>query len=577
MNPLVPPHDTLSRLALIADDELSNRVILKALIKKMGYRVIEAQNGAQAVDLFKEHQPDLVLMDVMMPVLDGYDATIQIKRLAGEQFIPVMFLTAMTDEASLARCIEVGGDDFVTKPYNHTLLAAKVRSMERIHGLHRDLRGLYNRMYRDEEIAEQVFSGAVLAGNTVPEQVRSLLKPASVFSGDLMLAAFSPSRDLHLMLGDFTGHGLASALGALPTSEVFRAMTTKGFSPQQVLSAINHKLCQLLPTGMFLAVQFIRVSHKLDHISAFNCGMPDYFMLDDRSRSIKHVISSNTLPLGITRELDLSDTGQHIQIEQNDRVIMATDGASEARNELGEYFGIDRFKQSISASAGLGYVLDSVEAALDAFCGDAEQDDDISLVEVPLVFELIPAWQAEKIDNGIKPESLGPDFDMESDSVEFQITLRGSQLRQANPIPMLINNLQENVDLNEHQRPLFTILTELYANALDHGVLNLDSKLKEGIDGFTRYFEQRERLLSQQLDGHVSIGMRVHPLEHGGLILIRVEDSGDGFDFNNRSSEPADAQTFSGRGIMLVENLCESLRFIEPGNKTEAVYSWINH
>ena len=576
MNSTPSLSNNAKRLALIADDELSNRVILKALIKKIGYEVIEAENGAEAVERFKQYRPDLVLMDIMMPVLDGYEATSQIKQISGGQFIPVMFLTAMTDEAALSRCIEVGGDDFITKPYSHTLLASKVRSMERIYKLHRDIRSLYSRMQRDQEIAEQVFSNAVVAGNVAMDQIRSLLKPASIFSGDLMLTALSPTRDLHVMLGDFTGHGLAAALGALPTSEVFRTMTAKGFSPQQILSAINKKLHHLLPTGMFLAVQFLRVSHTLDHIHAFNCGMPDFFVLDNEARKIKHSVVSNSLPLGITTDLDLHNTVQHIRVYPNDRVILATDGVTEARNQEGEYFGIERFKQSILDSVGLEYVLDGVEIALNEYCQEAEQDDDISLVEIPLVGQLIPVWDADGIHQRIKTESQTPGLDLESDSIEFEITLHGKQLRRADPVPMLINYLQESTDLKEHQRPLFTILTELFANALDHGILNLDSRLKEGIDGFSHYFEERSRLLNQQLDGFIRIGMRVHPLQNGGQIVINIEDSGDGFDHKSRGQQVVDEKRFSGRGILLVENLCESVRYIDPGNKAEVVYSWID-
>ena len=576
MNHAVSSQLLSNRLALIADDELSNRVILKVLIKKLGYDVIQAENGAQAVELFQQHRPDIVLMDVMMPILDGYEATTKIKQLAGDHFIPVIFLTAMTDEASLSRCIEVGGDDFLIKPYSHTLLSAKVKSMERIQGLHKDIRTLYSRMQRDEEIAEQVFSGAVVAGNVALEQIRSLLRPASVFSGDVMLTAFSPTRDLHVMLGDFTGHGLASALGALPASEVFRTMTAKGFSPQQILRAINNKLHNLLPTGMFLAAQFIRVSNKLDRILAFNCGMPDCFVLDGETREIKHTIISNTLPLGITTEFELSDCVQYFQVNRNDRVLLATDGVTEARNRHGEYFGINRFRNSIKESTGFEYVLEGVGITLDEYCQEAEQDDDISLVEIPLIPQLLPAWDTENIAKKGLHDATETEFDTESDSVEIQVTLRGNQLRQADPVPMLINTLQESANLKEHHRPLFTILTELFANALDHGVLNLDSKLKQGTDGFVHYFEVREELLKKAIDGHIRIGLRVHPLEHGGFIRIQIEDSGSGFDFKNRPSRPANARAFSGRGIMLVENLCESFRYFAPGNKAEALYQWVN-
>ena len=256
--------------ALIADDELSNRIILKALLKKLGYTVLQAENGAQAVELFEQHRPTLVMMDIMMPVMDGYEATLKIKRLSGNHFVPIIFLTAITDEAALARCIDVGGDDYLTKPYSHTVLAAKVQAMERIKHLHDDLHLLYSHMQRDEAIAEQVFSGAVVAGNVANELIRTFQKPASVFSGDVLLTAFSPARDLYVMLGDFTGHGLSAALGALPTSEVFRSMTAKGFQLNQILQAINRKLHALMPVGMFLAAQFIKVSHDLDYITVIN-------------------------------------------------------------------------------------------------------------------------------------------------------------------------------------------------------------------------------------------------------------------------------------------------------------------
>jgi CheY-like chemotaxis protein len=243
------PQSQHNGIALIVEDEVTNRMILKALLKKRGYLVIEAENGIEAIQQFQHRGPDIIFMDVMMPLMDGYEATTEIKRLAGDQFVPIIFLTAMSDEEALARCVEVGGDDFLSKPYSFTVLSAKVKAMERIRTLHRDAQMLYSRMQRDEEIAEQVFSGAVIAGNVALEHIHSLLRPASVFSGDLMLTAFAPSRDLHLLLGDFTGHGLAAALGALPTSEAFRSMTAKGFAPQQILIVGRGDVA---PVGVFL-------------------------------------------------------------------------------------------------------------------------------------------------------------------------------------------------------------------------------------------------------------------------------------------------------------------------------------
>ena len=563
--------------ALIADDELSNRVILKALLKKIGYEVVQADNGEEAVRLFQEEPFDLVMMDVMMPVMDGYDATIRIKELSQDRFVPVIFLTAMADEEALTRCIEVGGDDFLTKPYSHSVLASKVQSMQRIRGLHQNISTLYTRMQRDEEIAEQVFSNAVVAGNVGLDQIRTLLRPASVFSGDLLLTAFSPSQDMHVLLGDFTGHGLAAALGALPTSEVFRSMTAKGFSPQQILQAINNKLHNLLPTGMFLAAQFVKVSASLDHIAVFNCGMPDMFLLEAKTHAIKQIIPSKSLPLGITTDISFKDDIMIIHTELGDRVLLASDGVTEARNDQGEYFGTARLKQAMFKSGDCDYVLDMVAKELSDFCREAPQDDDISLAEIPLVPGLLPVWEPDQLHAADQTlTSHEAILELESDSIEFQIIMRGSQLRNSDPVPLLINYLQETAGLHTHRRPLFTILTELYVNSLDHGVLGLESKLKEAEDGFTKYFELREQRLGELNDGFIQIGLRIHPTRQGGYIVINIEDSGDGFDFGQRNRAGEGQVFLSGRGISLIQSLSESVRYIDPGNKAEIVYRWAN-
>ena len=578
MNAVMPMLPTQRGSALIADDELSNRVILKTLLKKLGYEVLQAEDGAQAVKLFEEHRPALVMMDVMMPVMDGYEAALKIKQQSGTHFVPIIFLTAITDEAALARCIEVGGDDYLTKPYSHTVLSAKVHAMERIKHLHDDVHLLYSHMQRDEAIAEQVFSGAVVAGNVALELIRTYQKPASLFSGDVLLTAFSPSRDLHVMLGDFTGHGLSAALGALPTSEVFRSMTAKGFQPKQILFAINKKLNTLMPTGMFLAAQFVKVSHNLDYITVMNCGMPDLFILDSQSRRIKRTIHSQSLPLGILDEMDDSKTCEHIEISPGDRILLATDGVTEARDPHGEYYGNERLKQAIADSQGNAYVLERIIQELNQFCRNAPQDDDITMAEIPLVPELLPEWRSEKRTVATMEMATSiPQATTALDNVEFQITLRGNQLRQANPVPLLINYLQDTVNLHAHRQPLFTIMTELFVNALDHGVLGLDSRLKEGHEGVNRYFDHREHLLNNLTDGSVRIGVSVHPSPQGGHIIIEVEDSGRGFDVEAMKPAQNANRTYSGRGISFVENLCESLQYFTPGNRVEAIYRWLEN
>ena len=172
-------------------------------------------------------------------------------------------------------------------------------------------------------------------------------------------------------------------------------------------------------------------------------------------------------------------------------------------------------------------------------------------VEVPLIRELLPGWESGSphfVTDGDMPQTCFPM--RQPDCIEFQLILYGSQLRQADPVPILINYIQETAGLHEHRRPLFTILTELYINALDHGVLQLDSLLKQGEDGFTNYFQQREQRLEALTEGQIRIGLRIHQNNNSGYIVITVEDSGHGFEFKTLSQHVTNETLYSGRGIM---------------------------
>ncbi len=558
--------------ALVADDERTNRIMLGAILKQIGYDVIQAENGTQAVDLFVAEDPDIILMDVMMPVMDGYDAVKMIKSIPVDSFTPVIFLTGITGEDDLAKCIEVGGDDFLTKPISPTLLKAKIQSMERFSQLHGEVNRLYARTQQDQRLAESVFARAVVSGNVALNRIHTLLQPAELFSGDVLLTAYTPSGDLNVLMGDFTGHGLAAALGAMPASEVFRAMTGKGYSIQQILSAINTKLLGLLPTGMFMATQFVSISNPLNHASICNCGMPDILLLDGAKNQIKHRIRSGGLPLGISDGIDFNEFIDVVKVDPGDSILLVTDGVTEAINADKEQFGISRLEQAINNRSSDDSAIGSITRSLTQHCGDAAQNDDISLAEIPCTPELLQDINTKPFD--LQHREVHSDTISNDSSVDFTLTLHGSRICDADPIPLLINHIQEIDGLGGHRRILYTILTELYTNALDHGVLGMDSSLKLTSDGFTLYFSEREKRLETLADGHIQIHLSSHSTADGGEILIRISDSGKGFDYSNYQSDNSDNSRFFGRGIHLIRELCTSLKYVDPGNQVEAVYSW---
>jgi len=561
-------NDSSPGKALIVDDEKANRLALKSLLVKQGYQTIEAVNGQEAVALFKQQNADIVFMDVMMPVLDGYEATRQIKAASGKRFVPVIFLTAMSDEAALAQCIEAGGDDFLVKPYEKLILQSKIRSMRRIAALNREVQGMYSRIHREQEIAESVFVDAIQSPNIVNPYLRQAVRPASIFSGDMVLSAYSPSRDLFFLTGDFTGHGLLAALGAMPVSEVFRAMTTKGFSPEEILAGINRKLKVMLPVGMFFCAQLVVVSHDLEHVRVFNAGMPDVLVVDGANHHIKHRLASTGLPLGVDANADIHEMLQYAPIAHNDKILMYSDGLIEARNARDQEFGSRRLVNSVKR-APKNQIFDQIFKDLAAFCGAVEsQRDDVTLVEISCVPDVLPALEAH--------DYLRPAAHMLSDRGEWKLSLRfdGARLRETNPVPVLINYLMEMEELEAERQSLFTVITELYLNALDHGVLALDSTLKTDPAGFEAYVQTRESRLASLDNGHVIFNLSVEQKAARRSILLRVEDSGKGFDFTNHAAPNAGDMALSGRGLVLIRDLCESLEFEGNGNITVARFSW---
>lgn len=562
-------------LALIVDDDKVNRMVLQALLLKNGFDILMAENGQEAINVFNENDIDIIFMDVMMPIMDGYQSTKIIKSLCDENniFVPIIFLTALTDENSLSKCVEAGGDDFISKPYNITILNSKIQAMERVRDLSRKMLAMYARLQNDEEIAEKFFSDAVHSKNILNSDLTNILKSADIFSGDMFISAYTPSRNINALLGDFTGHGIASALGALPVSEIFHAMTEKGYSIHEIIKTINAKLCKLLPVGMFMACQLVSVDNKLKNISIYNCGMPPIYI---KSGSGVKSVPSNIFPLGISADVDFSQCVQYLETNINDRVILSSDGVTEACNNDGEEFGDQRLFEIISKHSNSdSFIISEVDKELSDFCRDSEQLDDISIAEIRLRTSLLPSWNIATITeeriNDIEIKSL---IENNESSAQFIVSAQGENINKIDPIPQIVTNINNIIGNEEHSQSLFTILTELYVNAVDHGLLELDSNLKNSPEGFSLYFKDREKKLKSLTNESIEITISIKENPDSYVVVIRIEDSGKGFNIdalNLNNNDTVDIKAF-GRGVSLVKNLCETLYYELPGNIVEAIY-----
>ena len=558
---------------LIVDDTETNRMVLVAMLRNDGHTVSEAATGEEGVALFDRDQPDLVIMDIMMPRMSGYEATALIKQRAGDRFVPVIFLTGISDEAGLAKCIAHGGDDFLTRPYSQVLLRAKIQALSRIRDLHAVVtmqnEALLTARKRDEgerDVARAIFQKILREGCLDHPNLAWRLSPAELLSGDVLLAASTPHGVLHVMIGDFTGHGLAAAVGAVPVAEAFYSMTQSGYAIGRIAAEINHKLRLILPTNLFCAACLLEWDPLGRRITIWNGGMPDGLVIRHEAGIIRR-LRSRHLPLSLLNDEHFDPSTETIEVQAGDRIFLYSDGLVDARNAAGEMFGRRRLEQEIAhADRFPASLCERIQEAVARFCEGQTAHDDIALVQLTCDPALLPP------DVGL--QTLETSFDTAAGSWQIQLALEANALHRVDPLPTLMRTLTDIQDLAQHKQTIFTILAELLANAIDHGLLGLHSAMKNTPRGFAEYYERRERLLATLRHGHLRIRLEHDRKETGGQLAIQIHDSGPGFDVHGILPAIGTNQGHSGRGIALVRALCHTVTYQGNGNTVEAVYVW---
>lgn len=555
---------------LIADDNQSDRMILSAIVKKMGHQVCEAADGIEAIGQFKTQSPDIILLDVLMPNMNGQQAAVEIKQLAGEDMVPIIFLTSLQDASDLAACLESGGDDFLSKPYNKVILQAKINAFSRMLKMHNTLqeqrdviRENNEHMRHEQQVARAVYDNVAHSGCLDLPNIKYLLSPFSIFNGDVLLAARRPSGSVHILLGDFTGHGLPAAIGAMPLAEIFYGMTAKGFLMSDILREINAKLKNILPVGYFCCTCMINLSFRRQQIEVWMGGLPDFALYREASGNVEH-IKSKHLPLGVLSSSAFNPDTQEFSFKPGDKFYMWSDGIIESRNEDGELFGEERLFSIFNGDTPEVF-FDNILDSVDAFAGESGRDDDTTLLELSMVDETIVGTVDIDLSSGA---ITGPT------DWHLSYTLRDETLKTFNPLPLMLNILNDVPSLRSISGQLYTLMAELFSNAFEHGVLGLDSSLKSSAEGFSEYYKQRETAMNMMQDDFVKFEFDLTPNQDGGNLTIVVEDSGNGFDYKKIDDKKEINLAYSGRGIPLIYSLCDSLTYHGNGNKVEVRLSW---
>lgn len=365
---------------LVVDDTLVGRATVSALVRRLGHRCIEASDGAGAVQAYRAYRPDVVLMDVVMPGMDGLEATRELRRLAADTFLPILLLSARSDDADMIAGLEAGADDYLTKPINFAILTAKLANCARQIVMHASMANYRAEQEEEIEFARHVIERQAQGKAADDPRVHYSVTPTAQFSGDIVAVAHSPSGALYALLADATGHGLAAAISVLPVLQVFFGMANKNLSLGLMASEINRHLMSTLPVGRFVAATMVRLHAGEGEV--WVGGTPEALWLDRSGAVIERFASAN-LPLGIDSNDAMDVPPQRFTWTPGDQLVLCSDGLVEALGIRGDAFGQQRLEQVLHDNVPARR-HDAVREALAMHLDGALAHDDVSLMVIDL-------------------------------------------------------------------------------------------------------------------------------------------------------------------------------------------------
>ena len=390
MNTEATPEPQETAKILVVDDEPRNVRILQIQLNARGYTVYTAADGLQALDVVKEEMPDLILLDINMPKMDGFEVVKQVRANEATEFIPIVMITALRDtRENRIKSIEAGADDFIEKPFDSLEVLARVRSLLRIKH-YQDTLAKYNARLQEELQMARSIQEILIPQDGVQElsgfRVASHCCPEMAVGGDFFdVWEIAPNR-LGVFISDVMGHGVSAAFVTVFIKTILAEFQQQiENNPGHLLEILNTRFNDLISSRLFMfATAFCGIIDldKGEFVCA-NAGHSFPFLYNAQEKTYHPVGDKNTgNGLGIWRDSVYETT--HYPFDQLSKIFLYTDGVYEAKNPKGEEFTIDRLRRLVDAwtDQSVAELVTSVSEAVDTFTDNCPKDDDLTLIAI---------------------------------------------------------------------------------------------------------------------------------------------------------------------------------------------------
>ena len=365
---------------LIVDDAKTNIDILVEALRDE-YKLSVALDGAAALRSVEKNPPDLVLLDIVMPGVDGYEVCRQLRARESTRELPIMFLSSLEDVTNKTRGFEVGGNDYLTKPFEVLEVKARVRSLLKAKAYADAVR---EATARDLRIAREIQMGilpadldAITKGTRL--EVHAIIEPAREVGGDLYEVLRVSDDRIVVALGDVSGKGIPAALFMAVAVTVLRTLARQIAEPDEILRRLNDELAAQNPRGMFVTLQCLVFDLAHGRVSCAGAGHHQLAIVS-RGRPPRLACASSGRPAGLMPFNPIER--ETLSLEPDDTFVLFSDGVSEAMNNADDFYGEERLIAVLAAGAcrPVADIVKRVVEDVRAFAAGAKQSDDITVL-----------------------------------------------------------------------------------------------------------------------------------------------------------------------------------------------------
>jgi sigma-B regulation protein RsbU (phosphoserine phosphatase) len=367
---------------LLVDDNPTNLQVLFQTLEGVGCKLLIAKNGSGALAIAGKALPDLILLDIMMPDIDGYEVCLRLKADPATADIPVIFLSALGETEDKVKGLHLGAVDYITKPFQPDEVIARVNTHLTIHRLKREVENQKDKIEHELEVVSEV--QRKLLPKKLPEidgfKLAAHYETSRYAGGDYYDIIEIPKNRWGFLIADAEGHSAPAAVLMAMTCALFRAYPDSADDPAAVLYYLNQHLCKVADPSFMTALYAVYDSDQKTMRIA-RAGHPQPMIYQSSEKKAFELNCPGVYPLGI-EPYEIEITVTETRLMAGDRFLVYTDGLSERFNAAGETYGEERLLKPLATdqAAAPQDVVATIMGDVEQFAGDRPADDDQALL-----------------------------------------------------------------------------------------------------------------------------------------------------------------------------------------------------